>query len=136
MREPLIAVSDIPESGSVSADLLGRRVLVTMVNGKPRAYIDVCPHHGGPLVLADDRFTCQWHGSQFEARTGHALSGPVRPDARLIMLPTRVEEGTLVYVYENKESNGPADAGSSIDASSGAERIVALDDQGAAADLG
>ena len=105
MRHPLLAVSDIPPTGAVSADLLGREVLVTMVNGKPRAYINVCQHHGGPLVLEGDRFTCEWHGSQFDARTGHALSGPVRPDARLIMLPTRVEDGTLIYVYDDKESD-------------------------------
>lgn len=105
MRHPLLAVSDIPPTGAVSADLLGREVLVTMVNGKPRAYINVCQHHGGPLILEGDRFTCEWHGSQFDARTGHALSGPVRPDARLIMLPTRVEDGTLIYVYDDKESN-------------------------------
>ena len=104
MREPLIAVGDIPATGAVSADLLGREVLVTMVNGKPRAYINVCQHHGGPLILQGDRFTCEWHGSQFDARTGHAISGPVRPDARLIMLPTRVEEGILVYVYDDKDS--------------------------------
>ena len=100
MRHELIPVSDIPESGTVSAELLGREVLVMMLNGKPRAFINVCMHHGGPLVLQDDRFTCQWHGAQYDARTGHALSGPVRPDARLIMLPTRVEKGTLVYVYK------------------------------------
>lgn len=106
MREVLLAVSDIPETGSVTADLLGREVLVTMVNGKPRAFINVCQHHGGPLVLEGDRFSCTWHGSQFDVRTGHALAGPVRADARLIMLPTHVEDGTLVYVYEDKESNG------------------------------
>lgn len=107
MRERLLAVSDIPPTGSVTADLLGREVLVTMVNGKPRAYINVCQHHGGPLVLEGERFTCEWHGSQFDARTGRALSGPVRPDARLIMLPTRVEEGTLVYVYDGKDASAP-----------------------------
>jgi len=105
VREPLLPVTEIPETGSVSADLLGREVLVTMVNGHPRAYINVCQHHGGPLVLEGDRFTCTWHGSQYDVRTGHALSGPVRPDARLIMLPTRVEEGTLVYVYDDKQSD-------------------------------
>ena len=105
MRHPLLAVSDIPPTGAVSADLLGREVLVTMVNGKPRAYINVCQHHGGHLTLEGDRFTCEWHGSQFDARTGHAVSGPVRPDARLIMLPTRVEDGTLIYVYDDKESD-------------------------------
>jgi nitrite reductase/ring-hydroxylating ferredoxin subunit len=101
----LIAVSEIPETGTASADLLGREVLVTMLNGKPRAFVNVCMHHGGPLVLEGDRFTCDWHGSQFDARTGKALSGPVRPDARLIMLPTHVEDGTLVYVYDDKAND-------------------------------
>src|SRR6478672_12586749 len=79
MREPLIPVSDIPATGTVSADLLGREILVTMVNGKPRAFVNVCMHHGGPLSLEGDTFVCAWHGSTFDARTGHALSGPVRP---------------------------------------------------------
>jgi nitrite reductase/ring-hydroxylating ferredoxin subunit len=100
MKEPLIPMSDIPQEGTVTADLLGREVLVTMLNGKPRAYLNVCMHHGGPLSLDGDTFTCDWHGSTFEARSGRALSGPVRSDARLIMLPTRIEDGVLTYVYE------------------------------------
>jgi nitrite reductase/ring-hydroxylating ferredoxin subunit len=100
MKEPLIPMSEIPEEGAVTADLLGREVLVTMLSGKPRAYLNVCMHHGGPLSLERDTFTCGWHGSTFEARSGKALSGPVRSDARLIMLPTRVEDGVLTYVYD------------------------------------
>jgi nitrite reductase/ring-hydroxylating ferredoxin subunit len=100
MREPLIPMSEIPEEGAVTADLLGREVLVMLLNGKPRAYVNVCMHHGGPLSLNGDTFVCDWHGSTFEARSGRALSGPVRPDARLIMLPTRVEDGLLTYVYD------------------------------------
>jgi nitrite reductase/ring-hydroxylating ferredoxin subunit len=100
MREPLIRVSDIPQDGTVTADLLGREVLVMLQNGKARAYLNVCMHHGGPLTLEGDTFTCDWHGSTFDVRTGRALSGPVRPDARLIMLPTRVESDVLTYVYE------------------------------------
>ena len=87
MREPLIPMDDIPPEGTVTADLLGREVLVMMLNG-------------GSLTLDGDTFTCEWHGSTFDARTGKALSGPVRPDARLIMLPTRIEDGVLTYVYE------------------------------------
>jgi nitrite reductase/ring-hydroxylating ferredoxin subunit len=105
MRESLIAVSDIPDTGTVSANLLGREVLVTMLNGKPRAFINVCMHHGGPLVLEGDRFICEWHGSQFDPRTGKALSGPARLDSRLIMLPTHVEDGMLAYVYDDKTSD-------------------------------
>ena len=104
MREPLIPVSDIPQEGTVTAHFLGRQVLVTLLNGKPRAYLNVCMHHGGPLVLEGDTFTCQWHGAQYEARTGHVIAGPVRPDARLIMLPTRVEDGVLTYVYDEPEA--------------------------------
>jgi nitrite reductase/ring-hydroxylating ferredoxin subunit len=102
MREPLISMEDIPPEGTVTADLLGREVLVMMQNGKPRAFLNVCMHHGGSLKLDGDTFTCEWHGSTFDARTGKALSGPVRPDARLIMLPTRIEEGVLTYVYEER----------------------------------
>ena len=71
-------------------------------------------HHGGPFVLEDGRFTCQWHGSQFDSDTGHALSGAVRPDARLIMLPTRVEEVMLVYVYDSKDGNNRTEPAAAI----------------------
>ena len=54
------------------------------------------------MKLDGDIFTGEWHGSTFDARTGKAISGPVRPDARLIMLPTRVEDGVLTYVYEER----------------------------------
>jgi nitrite reductase/ring-hydroxylating ferredoxin subunit len=76
MREPLIRVSDIPQDDTVTADLLGREVLLMLLNGQPRAYLNVCMHHGGPLRLEDDTFTCDWHGSTFDVRTGRALSGP------------------------------------------------------------
>ena len=108
MKHPLIPLTDIPQTGAAAVELLGREVLVMMQDGKPRAFANVCMHHGGPLVLENDRFICRWHGAQYEARTGKALSGPVRPDARLIMLPTRVEEGILVYVYEDKTGGGGA----------------------------
>lgn len=110
MREQLIRVSDIPKEGAITAHLLGRQVLVTLLNGKPPAYMNVCMHHGGPLTLEGDRFTCQWHGAEYDARTGHVLAGPVRPDARLIMLPTRVEDGVLVYVYDESQSETPQQA--------------------------
>jgi nitrite reductase/ring-hydroxylating ferredoxin subunit len=100
MKHPLIPVSDIPQEGTIKADLMGREVIVLLENGKPRAFANVCMHHGGPLELEGDHFTCQWHGSQFDARTGLRLSGPAKPDARLIMLPTRVEDGMLVYAYD------------------------------------
>ena len=77
MRHELIPVSDIPATGTVSADLLGREILVTMVNGKPRAFVNVCMHHGGPLSLEGDTFVCAWHGFRFKTATGEcALAKP------------------------------------------------------------
>lgn len=100
MRQELVAVGDIPDERVITADLLGREVLVMMRNGRPRAFLNTCMHHGGPLELDGDRFRCLWHGSEFDVQTGKTLTGPARPDARLIMLPTRVEDGVLTYVYD------------------------------------
>lgn len=47
MREQLIRIDDIPPTGTVTVDLLGREVLVMLLNGRPRAYVNVCMHHGG-----------------------------------------------------------------------------------------
>jgi hypothetical protein len=30
---------------------------------------------------------------------GHSTGGPARPDSRLMILPTRVEDGVLHYMY-------------------------------------
>lgn len=100
MRSALIPVDEIPQNEAVTVDLFGREVLVMLLNGKPRAFANVCMHHGGPLALGGDTLTCQWHGAQYDARTGRVISGPPRPDARLIMLPTRIEDGILTYVYD------------------------------------
>ncbi len=74
MREPLIPMSDIPQEGTVTVDLYGREVLVMLLNGKPRAYANVCLHHGGPLSLEGDTFVCEWHGSTFERANGQTRS--------------------------------------------------------------
>jgi nitrite reductase/ring-hydroxylating ferredoxin subunit len=115
MREALIRVSEIPASGAITVDLLGREVLVALLNGKPRAFANVCMHHGGPLTLDGDEFTCRWHGSTFDARTGRAMSGPVRSDARLIMLPTRIEDGVMTYVYDEVTSDVRQAASDSVE---------------------
>jgi nitrite reductase/ring-hydroxylating ferredoxin subunit len=111
MRDALIRVDEIPLNGAVIVHLLGREILVMMLNGKPRAFANVCMHHGGPLARTGDTLTCQWHGARYEARTGRVIAGPVRPDARLIMLPTRVDDGVLIYVYDDSRSEESATSG-------------------------
>jgi nitrite reductase/ring-hydroxylating ferredoxin subunit len=118
-----------PRDRTACAYLLGREVLVTTLNGEPRAFINVCMRHGGPLALEEDRLTCQWHGSQYDARTGHALLGLLRPGARLIMLHTRVEDGTLIYVYDykNSEERRESAAAGSCDRSRRVRRLVRVE---------
>jgi hypothetical protein len=75
LREPLISMSEIPEDGTVTVDLYGREVLVMLLNGKPRAYANVCLHHGGPLSLEGD--TCA-SGTARRSRRERAARSRVR----------------------------------------------------------
>ena len=102
MHQQIIKLEDVPEAGAVRADFFGREVLVTRVNGRPRAYLDVCPHFGGPLELQGDGFVCGRHQAEF-GLDGRCQRGPARADSRLIVLPTRVIDDVVTYVYEAPE---------------------------------
>ena len=99
MKVPLCPVNEIPEEGAKAVDFFGRSVLVYKVNGRPRAIANVCLHLGGPLQCEGDKFVCPWHGAEYARVDGRRLSGPARQDARLMVLPTRVEDDVLNYVY-------------------------------------
>ena len=99
MKYPLIPVAEIPSEGAKEVDFFGRSVLVYLVEGQPRAVANVCLHLGGPLECKGNKFVCAWHGAEYARADGQAISGPVRRDARLMRLPTRIEDGVLTYVY-------------------------------------
>ncbi len=102
MEQPLIAHSEVPETGVVRADFFGRDVLVTRVEGRARAYLDSCPHFGGPLERDGDTFVCTWHEARF-GLDGRCQRGPARTDARLVVLPTRIIDDVVTYVYTAPE---------------------------------
>ena len=66
---------------------------------RPQAVANVCSHLGGPLERCGDRLVCAWHNAEFDAGTGERLSGPARPETRLMILPTRIINGVLTYVW-------------------------------------
>lgn len=99
MKVPLIRVEDIPAEGTANVDFFGRDVLVLQVDGAPKAIMNVCLHLGGPLHREDDCLVCDWHTAAFDVRDGRRIKGPARADTRLLVLPTRVEDGVLTYVY-------------------------------------
>ncbi len=102
MEQPLIALDDVPDFGAVRVDFFERAVLVTKVKGKPRAYLDICPHFGGPLERHGDKLVCGWHMAEF-GLDGRCLRGPARAESRAIVLPTRVIDGVVTYVYTPPE---------------------------------
>ncbi|HEV3402575.1 MAG TPA: Rieske 2Fe-2S domain-containing protein [Acidimicrobiales bacterium] len=98
MKVALTEVARIPEEGAVTVDFFGREAFVLNLEGGPRAVMNVCMHLGGPLELRGDRFVCGWHQAEYDLG-GRRRSGPANADSHLMFLPTRVEDGTLYYVY-------------------------------------
>jgi len=103
MEQPLVAVDDIPQEGTLTIDFFGREVLVYRANGQPRATANVCTHLGGPLQSCGKELVCAWHGATFDLDTGTRVTGPARPSSRLMHLPTKVIDGTLIYVWRDQE---------------------------------
>lgn len=99
MQVPLARLDEIPEGGIKKADFFGREVLLTRVEGSPRAIMNVCMHLGGPLDQDGDRLVCGWHNAQWCLADGSKVDGPGRRDARLLLLPIKVLDGVVNYVY-------------------------------------
>lgn len=99
MKVPLCKMEEISSGESKTVGFFGREVLVFEIDGEPKAVLNYCMHLGGPMKRQNGKLVCEWHGAEFECDTGKRLKGPARRDARLIVLPTRVEDGTLNYEY-------------------------------------
>ena len=99
VKVPLCKVEEIPEDGTKTVEFFGREVLVMKVSGIPKAIANVCMHLGGPLQREGDKLTCSWHGAEYACIDGRRIKGPARKDSQLMFLPTRIEDGTLTYVY-------------------------------------
>jgi nitrite reductase/ring-hydroxylating ferredoxin subunit len=99
MKQPLCALAEVPPSGVHQVEFFGREALVYRHGGEVKAALSVCTHLGGPLELKDGELVCPWHGARFDAGNGRCRRGPADPAAKAMFLPTRVEDGVLVYVW-------------------------------------
>lgn len=97
MKVPLAQLGEIPEGGIKEIKFFERSVLLTKVDNRYNAFVNVCTHAGGPLMVEDGKLRCQWHQACFSLGNGKKLGGPGRHP--LIRLPVRVEGDQLVYVY-------------------------------------
>ena len=88
-------VEDLPHGSSKTIELAGGQELALYnVNGEFYAIENFCPHKGAPLaegILCEHVIECNWHGWQFDVRTGDCLTVP----EKLKTYEVLVEDGVI-----------------------------------------
>jgi nitrite reductase/ring-hydroxylating ferredoxin subunit len=133
MREVNIgAASDFSDPGRKIVGFGNFEVGVFKLDGEFYAYLNLCPHMGGPVcqgkmiakveeIIAEDRtskgmafsktkmhIVCPWHGFEFDIRTG---THPGNARARLRKIKVEVTGGDVVIaVPEEREAAAAAGA--------------------------
>lgn len=77
-------------------------IFIVRQGGNVYGYLNSCPHTGGPLDWAPDRFLdlegeyiqCAMHAALFRIEDGRCIAGPCNGD-RLTPVPVRVEAGVV-----------------------------------------
>jgi 3-phenylpropionate/trans-cinnamate dioxygenase ferredoxin subunit len=89
---------EVPEGEVLGVEAEGKQICLARVDGEVYAFADRCSHRDFPLSngeLDTDEctITCEWHGAQFDVRTGAALCLPAtRP---IPVYPCRVEDDQI-----------------------------------------
>jgi nitrite reductase/ring-hydroxylating ferredoxin subunit len=118
-RYLIAAVDEIPPGERKIVDVAGISVGVFNVNGEFFALRNRCPHQGGPLcegklwgALESTRpgefhysrpgeiIACEWHGWEFDLRTGQSWTDPRRLRTRRFKVS--VEPGTALLDAEEE----------------------------------
>jgi nitrite reductase/ring-hydroxylating ferredoxin subunit len=92
------SLAELPAGEVLGVEAEGVRVCLARVADAVYGFADNCSHRdfplsNGELDTDDCTITCEWHGAQFDVRTGAALCLPAtRPIA---VFPIRVEEGEI-----------------------------------------
>jgi 3-phenylpropionate/trans-cinnamate dioxygenase ferredoxin component len=81
------SLSEVPTGEMLAVEVDGVRVSLANCDGEVYAFSDNCSHRdfplsSGELDTEECTVTCDWHGAQFDVRTGKALCLPaVKPIA-------------------------------------------------------
>ena len=71
--------AELPAEGNAKEFAVrGATLCVAMIDGKPLALDNVCPHRGGPLAegtIEAGKVVCPWHQFEFDLATGAATDG-------------------------------------------------------------
>lgn len=92
------SLAELPDGDVLGVEAAGERICLARVDEQVYAFRDNCSHRDFPLSNGEldpeeCSITCEWHGAQFDVRTGAALCLPAtRP---IPVFPTRVEDGEI-----------------------------------------
>ena len=92
-------IGDIPEAEAREYMIGGREIVLCNVEGEIYALQGMCSHEELPLdggEVEDGVLTCEWHGAQFDVRTGAVCSPPASIPLRAY--DTRVDDEGRVFV--------------------------------------
>jgi len=108
--ERAAGLEELPPGALKAVRLGGLAITLCNVEGEIYAVENNCSHQHYPLSrgeLDENVLTCDWHGAQFDVRTGDALTLPAVSAVRTFQV--RVE-GEAVYVRTEGEPPTPAEA--------------------------
>jgi 3-phenylpropionate/trans-cinnamate dioxygenase ferredoxin subunit len=93
-------LGDFPPGTLQGRDADGEHLLIVNLGGEVRALSGICTHEYAELeggFLLGDRVMCQLHLSQFDLRTGEALSPPAELPLKIYRVEVR-DSGVYVEV--------------------------------------
>jgi 3-phenylpropionate/trans-cinnamate dioxygenase ferredoxin component len=75
------SLGELPEGETLAVEVEGKSVCLARCDGEVYAFADNCSHRDFPLSqgeldVEECAITCEWHGAQFDIRTGRALCLP------------------------------------------------------------
>ena len=82
---PIASMSELREGEGRCIEVRGRRIALFLVDGRPYAIDDTCPHEAGSLSdgkVEGTEVECPWHGACFDLATGKCLALPAQEDVR------------------------------------------------------
>lgn len=108
---------DIPPGERFIIQLEGKEIAVFRKDDQYHAFLNWCPHQGGPAcegtvtgtqestfdrdtlgltiqwTREDEVLNCPWHGWEFDITSGECLS---RPNVKLPSYPVKVQDGEII----------------------------------------
>lgn len=94
----VLTLGELPEGEVMAVEVEGKAVCLAHCDGEIYAFADNCSHRDFPLSQGeldtdDCSITCEWHGAQFDIRTGKALCLPATKP--IAVYACRVEGGEI-----------------------------------------